>query len=153
MKLKTRTNQPVSGDLEFEAITDENNHKRFIEGDIDLIESPTGLTKTYGRWSLSGTHLLIVLACDIANATTITSGYYAYLKDLPQWIFNKIVPVFGTSNVERSSATLYADDYSNQSMGINLIKSASQINIQFANITTTADRKFRKSFDLLIDNA
>lgn len=133
-------------------IVDSIGRKRFIEGDIDLIGTPEGITKSYGKWALSGTHLLIVLAGEIANETVITSGLYAKLTNLPQWIFEKIIPIFETS-VDRSNVTLWGSDYSTQTMGINLLKSSDEIRIQFNNVTLTATRKFRKSFDLLIDSA
>ena len=56
--------QVSSGELEnvkvFENIVDKDGHKRFIEGDITF-ENITGVSKVYGKWSLSGNHLMIVI--------------------------------------------------------------------------------------------
>ena len=72
-------------------LVDADGHNRFIEGDIE-IEEITGITKTYGKWSLSGTHLLIVLCLGAVVGTTI-SGTLANIT-LPSYIASKIVQTF-----------------------------------------------------------
>lgn len=135
----------------FEAMTDENDHKRFIEGDITFA-TITGITQTYGKWSLSGTHLMIVVGGEIDNGTTITAQTLAPLPNLPQWIVDKIRTLFGY-NVIRDSMYLWGDDYSTQTCAIILLKQDDAVRVQIGNITTTAKRNFRFVFDLLIDNA
>lgn len=134
----------------FESMTDKNGHKRFIEGDI-TINTITGLTQKYGKWSLSGTHLLIVLACEIANETVLTSQFLASVN-IPKWILNKIYPIFST-NVMRTNVSCWAENYTSQSLSINLIKDSTNLKIQCGGLTLTATRNFRIQFDLLIDNA
>lgn len=170
MKLKTRTNQPVegdelenlklSGDLEvaegsevkvFENIVDKDGHKRFIEGDIEINEI-SGVTKTYGKWSLSGSHLLIIVALDIAENTTISSGALSQLN-IPQWIIDKIVPLYANSIVDNKIFSAYTDNYNAQQMNASIQKfSSSNVFIYLPTFTTTASRHVRISFDLLIDN-
>ena len=72
----------------FENIVDKDGHKRFIEGDITPAET-TGITFTYAKWSLSGSHLQIVLAMTIA-AGTYSTFYLGDITNLPKWIFDKI---------------------------------------------------------------
>ena len=150
--------QSVGGDLEvtgdaklFENIVDSQGRKRFIEGDIVVNTTIEGITKNYAKWSLSGSHLLIVVALSIANTTAITSGY-KYVEDinLPQWVKDKIVVLYGL-NVIRDTV-IYYDENNNQSQTIYLRKSDNKISIVSVALTMTADREVRIQFDLLIDN-
>lgn len=137
----------------FEHIVDKDGHKRFVEGDI-TIETIAGVTQTYGKWSLSGSHLMIVLALDVANGTEIASGsILAKIKNIPAWIMSKIVVLFSTYALDRKSFAFYGSDYTSQSVFINLLKVADdELDIQSSNLTLTAVRKVRIQFDLLIDN-
>lgn len=158
---KTRTNQPVDGGQEFEDalldsetslenIVDSQGHKRFIEGDIDLLESETNFEKIYGKWSLSGTHLLIVFAGKIKE--TYTSHEIVNFS-LPEWIFNKIVPVGSSIYVMSKEIRAYSEDYTtSQSMRLDLRKRVGYLDIVAGGATISADRYFRIEFDLLIDN-
>ena len=84
----------------FEDIVDKDGHARFIEGDIDLAATtPEGVTKVYGKWSLSGSHLMIVLAGVIADGTTIGGAIWAKVN-MPSWIINKIYPIFSNKVVQ-----------------------------------------------------
>ena len=146
-----------SQDLSFinrmEQIVDAQGHNRFIEGDI-TIESVSGVSKLYGKWSLSGSHLLIVLALGLANTTEIINGTtIAAMNNIPKWIQDKIVKLWSTNAVDRKSIYLWGDDWSTQNCNCVLIKSTNSINIVFgSSITLTADRNCRIYFDLLIDN-
>ena len=132
-------------------LVDSAGHDRFIEGDIDLRNTlPTGITKTFGKWSLSGTHLLIVVALDIDNAVEITSGSVICDILLPAWIKDKIVAVFGT-NVLVSNQLFWNQDISNQTTNIYLRKQDGNIMIVSGALTTTKARSTRIAFDLLID--
>ena len=149
----------IGGDLEvagdaklFENIVDAQGHKRFIEGDIDLLEDATEYTKTYGKWSLSGTHLMIVLGIDVANGTTTTHNTLAILS-LPQWVKDKIYVLYGSATVLAHQATGYGDDYTSQQVSSAINKRADgKVEIYLASFTASANRHFRIAFDLLIDN-
>lgn len=140
----------------FENIVDKDGHKRFIEGNVILSSSaPAGVTLTYGKWSLSGTHLMIVVGLSLADTTAISSGVQLAQFDLPSWVGDQIVPIFDVSVVDRRNAQAWADNYTNQDFGVYLLKSSStafRISKSGA-ITLTANRNVRIAFDLLIDNA
>lgn len=145
----------IGGDLEvtgdaniFEKIKDADGHARFIEGDIE-IEDIEGVTQVYGKWALSGTHLLIVVAGQIANETVMEYGKFADIN-LPQWILDKIYPVYATA-LERKAFDIYASNGASQEVTTYLIKSTNKLEIE-TQFTATADRNFRFAFDLLIDN-
>lgn len=134
-----------------EGIRDSLGHKRFVEGDITC-ETIAGLTQTYGKWSLSGSHLMVVIAGNFENGTVMTAQTFASNIDIPSWIKDKIYPTF-SSVVDVKSVSFSANDWTNQSATITLRKSGTAINIVFENnITFTATRNFRVQFDLLIDN-
>ena len=54
-------------------LVDSQSHNRFVEGEGDL-KTIAGITFTYNKWSLSGTHFMLVLAGSIANGTAITTA-------------------------------------------------------------------------------
>lgn len=139
----------VTGDANiFEKIKDADGHARFIEGDIE-IEDIEGVTQVYGKWALSGTHLLIVVAGQIADETVMEYGKFADIN-LPQWILDKIYPVYATA-IERKAFDIYASNGASQEVTTYLIKSTNKLEIE-TQFTATADRNFRFAFDLLIDN-
>ena len=130
-------------------LVDSAGHDRFIEGDITC-EEITGVTQTYGKWSLSCSHLLIVIGYYIADATTTSAGILAKIN-VPQWILDKIIPTYAT--------TIYASVFSGyndagttvQSLTHVLKKESSGLQVNVAGITTTDKRNYRIAFDLLID--
>ena len=136
----------------FENISDSKGHLRFIEGNISLRPALTTLTQTYGKWSLSGSHLMIVLCFDIPDATVLTNTSIATIE-VPEWVKNKIVPVVQTV-ISRQVFDAYNEDYTYQTFALFLEKSATNnivINTS-GDFTTTKDRSIRIQFDLLIDN-
>lgn len=153
---KTRTNQPVEGGKEFEDalleskvsmenVVDADGHKRFIEGDITFDEI-AGLTQSYGKWSLSGSHLLIVIAGGIAN-TTALNGKICDVG-LPAWVKSKLVAIYGSA-VLRADKESFANDGSTKQ---NFLTTFNTNSVIYVYGTATADRLFRWEFDLLIDN-
>lgn len=136
----------------FENITDNDGHKRFIEGDI-TIETLEGVTQTYGKWSLSGSHLLIVICISMANATEITGGsILAIIDNLPKWILDKITPLYG-GNLEYKSFSAYNSVGNAQSLGTYTQKpNDNSLAVRLSNLTLTDDRNCRITYDLLIDN-
>ena len=137
----------------FENIVDKDGHKRFIEGDIEIAPTFQELvTKNYGKWALSGSHLLIVLAYEVDNGTELPYGAISLLK-LPKWIMDKLVPLFSNA-VSHTSIRYWADNLSAQDTGAYLRKLDSEtLDIYLSGaVTLTADRSTRIAFDLLIDN-
>lgn len=75
-------------------IKDAQGHNRFLTGDISVTSSLSGLVVDFAKWSLSGSHLLIV--CQLSstqNITFSTWGEIGRLSDFPQWINDKIHPI------------------------------------------------------------
>ena len=141
----------VNGLKAFENIVDKDGHKRFIEGDI-TIETITGITKQYGKWSLCGTHLLIVLAVEIENGTAL-SGTLLAKVNLPTWIMDKIYPIISGSNIiNATNYKAFASDYTSQEMSVNLTKHVDNYLQIVGSLTLTKTRTCRIGIDLLIDN-
>lgn len=136
-----------------ERIIDLNDNFRFVEGS-GTNQQISGVTFTYSKFSLSGTHLMIVLAGQISNGSSLTNGQRLVLYELPQWVYNKIVPLFAQNNVDRKQVTFFADDFSVQNASFILEKIPNTTRIAITHIgsfTVTANRQFRIQFDLLID--
>ena len=141
----------VNGKIAFEDIEDTQGHKRFIEGDIDLMDEFTGIQKIYGKWTLSGTHLLLVFCFSIANQTTLAwTGSFAECKNIPQWVLDKVVPIAG-NYVDEKNFSAFDNNLDKQQVTCQLRKS-DKIWISFGGVTATANRVCRIVYDLLIDN-
>lgn len=135
-----------------ENIKDASGNLRFIETN-GTASTKEGLTITYNKCSLSGTHIMFVVAGSVDNGTAIVSNDIRCKFDLPDWILNKIYAVWSTNRVDIKSFPLIADDWSTQSLQVVLTKLNNGVEIgNSANVTLTADRNFRIQFDLLIDN-
>lgn len=138
----------------FENIVDKDGHKRFIEID-GVALSQEGVTVDYCKASLSGTHLLLVVALSIANDTTIGNGIDFANFSLPEWIYTKIKPVWSSVYVDIKQVFFRDNAWSTQQVNAGLyLKSNNRIAINNTSSATTmnTDRKVRMSFDLLIDN-
>ena len=131
-------------------LVDSQSHNRFVEGECDL-KTIAGITFTYNKWSLSGTHFMLVLAGSIANGTAITTADIFAEYTIPDYIIDKIVALF--SNVIEVKTLSFRDSGgTGQTSTAYLKKSAGKLTINSTGITLTADRNFRLQFDLLIDN-
>lgn len=139
----------------FEKIKDKSGHLRFIEGDYTP-ESIAGITFSYSKWSLSGSHLMIVLAGTGQASTAITSGTIADITNIPQWILNKVYDV--SSSVIESKSMIFRKTaggqfWVTQSLNVSFRKAASSLYIRSEeSLTLSNDSAFRIQFDLLIDN-
>lgn len=143
----TEAGQEVKIDIE--NLVDKDGHNRFIEGDITPI-AITGVTYNYAKWSLSGTHLMFVLAGEVENATALPFSELGHIT-LPEWIFSKIYPTY-KDVLERKSFLFGAEDGTTQQGTCILVKDTDKMKIDITNITLTDTRGFRIAFDLLIDN-
>ena len=134
-----------------EDIVDADGHKRFQEWEGVRGTIPEGVTLTYNKASLSGSHLMLVIAGSIANGTQILNGHVFSNFSLPNWIMDKIVPVWQDHFIEVKNLTLRSDDWTSQSMN-NVLAKYGNIQITASgDLTLTADRSFRLQYDLLID--
>lgn len=159
-------NTSIGGDLEvtgdikgMEKIVDSDGNARFVEGDITLESSFTtlGVTKLYGKWSLSGTHLMIVLALSIpSGVTTPENGIFCEIT-LPSFIHNKLTGLWGNvlevKDITFRDATLwYSGVAVLNSVYLNKIgDNKVRLNTSAATITTEVESTCRIQFDLLID--
>lgn len=151
----------VTGDAKiFEVIVDKDGHKRFIEGNGVLVKE--GYTPTYNKWSLSGTHLMLVIAGSFDGELSVTSGDdIARYDSIPQWINDKIFPLSGEENGAITRAVIYAVNDSGVNVGnsgiIYLFKFNSKLYINAGTTFTlgtaeATNSHIRIQFDLLIDN-
>ena len=139
----------------FENIVDKDGHKRFIEGDIELYTTHEGITKTYGKWSLSGSHLLIVLCLTLENGATISNSQNLSSEiKLPSYIANKIVPTWSIV-VDFKNLNARDSSWGTQALNVFLAQNSATKDLSIisaSNLTLSAERFIRISFDLLIDN-
>lgn len=135
-----------------ENLKDENHKKRFVEGNINT-ETITGVTFTYHKWSLSCSHLMLVLAGNIASGTSLGVQILGGV-DLPDYINQKIHPLFASTVIATNDARGYYDDWNSINMQTTLMKTSTGVYFYLVqNPTATQDAHFRIQFDLLIDMA
>lgn len=149
--LKYLQNQKENG-VGITQLVDSKGHPRFIEGSLTDLNS--SVTFSYNKWSLSGTHLMVVLAGTIPANTSISQGQViAKLSDsIPEWIYNKIYTVVGSS-VIMSNFPTYNYSWASVTMSLALRKVDPTLDIRtMSNYSTTDERFFRIQFDLLIDS-
>ena len=134
-------------------IQDGNNHDRFIEGD-GTVATISGFTASYCKWSLSGSHIMFVCAGTFENGSTIAAGQLLCYFTLPQWILDKIYPVF-SNIIELKEITFYDNSFGTQTKQFGFDKSAPYMRIKTPStvpLTFTSEKHFRVQFDLLIDS-
>lgn len=137
----------------FDDIRDAQGNKRFQEWNGTPLEQE-GYTSSYCKASLSGIHLMFVVAGVVANNTTIDNGSYLGTFTLPKWIYDKIYPVFG-DELEIKQISAFNEDWTSQSFNIDLNKGPNNtiiLRLVSGDFTATKERQFRTQFDLLIDN-
>ena len=152
----TYNDEKIDGLVLFENIKDRNGNNRFIEGNITP-ETISGANFTQHKWSLSGTHLMFVLAGS-ATAAISAGTKLATISNLPTYIIDKIYRLLGSV----STIVTINNMISRQADGTALVEykceldkiSNSQLeiycqeNINPNNYTVGV----RLQFDLLIDN-
>lgn len=138
-----------TGRTKLETIYDAGNHARFIEGTLEELPQ-TGLTISYSKWSLSGTHLMVVVAGSVQNGSSLTSGIAQ--GTIPSWIYDKLVDLY-YNKILVASVSFYDSNGLTQTNNFTLAKSGGNLRVEIqGTFTATADRVFRVQFDALIDN-
>ena len=144
----------VNGLKAFENIVDKDGHKRFDKGEITLTDNvPEGITKTFGKWSLSGTHLLIVLCLECANGTVVNDNIILSNVSFPKWIWDKIVPIANTV-IAFGTYTAYDTSFQTQSFNVRIAKTSTEGIIAMMKsgaVTLSSTKNVRITFDLYID--
>ena len=146
----------LAGGSAFENIKDKNGNPRFIEGDLTLLLTPElmeayGATVLYSKWSLSGTHLMIVACVSFSKETKQSGSIQMFKVNLPDWIKEKLVPIFSTYLISR----VLVPKYPNGNLSASLYSSNNEVTINLNNLIDnpiTANCVARYQFDLLIDN-
>ena len=137
-----------------EDIIDNSGHDRFIEGNINM-ENVTGVNITYSKWSLSGTHLMIVISGTIDANTTLYDNTNIGKITLPNWLLNKIYPTVDTKIMD-NIITFYKTNASwvTTTHPIALAKTSTHLSIGngSGDKSFSDDYSFRMQYDLLIDN-
>ena len=133
-------------------IVDSKGNPRFVEGE-GTPATITGFTATQCKWSLSGTHLMLVLAGSVANGTTINDGVILATFNLPDFIFNKIATVWANLYIEMKQVSMYSSSWTTQALMTTMRKSSVLQIIKSGGSTSLTDnRNFRLQFDILIDS-
>ena len=143
----------VKGGIYLESIKDSDGHYRFIEGNGIVSTAQTGFTSTYAKWSLSGTHIMLVVAGAFADTTSIIDSPLCKF-DVPSWILDKVVPTYAAHIEDKSFEGANDAGSSAQTLYFGLTKASDGLYIIPNALTTMTDkRNVRIQFDLLIDNA
>ena len=140
------------GGATLDDIVDSEGNKRFVEGN-GTPGTISGITTTYCKWSLSGTHLMCVWAGNVPNSANIYANKVMVEFDLPEYIGSKIFPVFGTNNLE--SRELNFIKSSGDKIVVKAYIKFENNKLWFQHITSQEDvtqtASFRFQVDLLID--
>lgn len=135
-----------------ENIKDASGNLRFIEGE-GTSETISNVEIVYNRWSLSGTHLMIVIAGYYDN-TTVSAGTTIARIPVPKWVLDKVATLSTGGRITRVNYPLIND--SDQVAGTDrpaaLYKGSDDLYINTSNNDATDKWNFRIQFDLLIDN-
>lgn len=131
-------------------IVDSQGNKRFVEGNATISGIPSELEVAYNKWSLSGTHLMLVLCIknNSSRGKTITAPVDFATYNLPSYILNKVSTVVGNL-VDQKAFTIWGTSNTTE---IRLNKDNDVLHFKtFANIDIGSNQSIRIQFDLLID--
>lgn len=146
----------ITGDAKIlENITDADGNKRFIDIEGTDLEAE-GFTLNYKKASLSGTHLMMVAAGQIAAGTVINTNFLRIVSyDVPGYVYNKCYPTIpNTVGMEVKSIDLFDENGNAIQKKAMVIKEYNKLYLCIYKSTGTIsdDVYFRFQFDLLIDN-
>jgi len=150
----TKGTKDGSVEIDMSSVVDSTGNKRFIEGNIVLAETlPDGLQVSYSKWSLSGTHLMIVFAGTIDAEKAIPQTYGIANVVLPPYINDKIFPLVGPFLGSFNGMIADVVTYNVISIPINVDKVPNGLRLDWRTLTAgTNNRSFRFQIDLLIDS-
>lgn len=138
----------------FENIVDKDGNNRFVEGDGENLSSDTNITITYNKWSLSGSHLMLVVTGTIPSGSTMSVDALHIKYVLPEWINDKIYPVIGANYLKLYNENAFDISGNIETFGV-IISKSNDGSVHFesyGNASIANDDGFRIQFDLLIDN-
>ena len=110
------------------------------------------MTLNYGKWSLSGSHLMLVIACNYNADISIADGTTLFrIDDIPNWVVQKVYPILGNLIIYQK-ASLIHEDWTRGEKEFYLAKVYDVLRIyNNGAITDSKAGMFRLRFDLLID--
>ena len=133
-----------------ENFKDANGNSRFIEGNGTPL-TLTGFTSSYCKWSLSGSHLMCVLAGTIANGVTLSLNTQLAAFSVPDYIKNKIVPTI-YNLIEYKTIKCVSTGFGIKDLESYCDKTADGLAIYVHSaFESDEDYSFRVTIDLLID--
>ena len=140
-----------SDTITLDDIVDKNGNNRFVEGN-GTPANFEGLTSTYCKWSLSGTHLMCVLSATLSVNTRLPSLILATFT-IPDYIGRKIITTWG-NHVEIKEPYLKTRQGSGATMNVWVDYDNNNIKFNLFSIVEPAnkERYFRIQFDMLIDS-
>ena len=145
------------GVTEIKTIKDSENNNRFISDDVLLGSDAANLTKVFGRYSLSGTHLQIATLIYNETGNEITLAKFNLMAScfVPDWLANKIYPLPNATAVEVKTFDIgnSSDVLSiKPSKKVFLEKAGTHLRILAGESITLQPNDFvRISFDLIIE--
>ena len=154
--IDTNTYLPSSSFL-IENIKDSDGHNRFVEGNIST-SAITGVTFNYAKWSLSGTHLMFVLAGTIEDGTSLSLDQQLGIvgsSGIPYWIYNKLVALTTDgSGLDIKSCPFFTQAWVSPAYHQFRIQKlyGNIVIVCNENFTNSSNRAFRIQFDFLVDN-
>ena len=139
--------------IDINNLIDKDGHPRFIEGAGENT-AVTGVTYNYSKWSLSGSHLMIVLDVMIAGDTALSTNDFDTTFDIPKWIYDKLYPAIGVYLDAKNFDTSYNGyGLSGTQIGFYIYKDNGKLRLRNISYTaSSADEHCRVVFDFLIDN-
>lgn len=140
--------EPQTADIPLlESIVDKDGHNRFVEGPIELRDLQD-LQLIYGKWSLSGTHLMVVL---VLTATENTPEGWIADVNLPDWIKDKIQAFSENTWVDVREAEAFGADNTSLTVKFTTTKIGPGLRVFMYN-PFDKERYVRFQLDLLIDD-
>lgn len=134
----------------FNDITDEHGNHRFVEGNVTH-NNLSGVTAIYGKWSLSGTHLMITALYDFAAGATVAADTLLCGLQVPNFISSKIYPLYGDV-ANRLVIQAFDQAGAIQNFTVFLHTQGDTLTLVTGTSTTfTTGKTARIQFDLLID--
>ena len=139
------------GVVTLDDIVDKNGNNRFLEG--TLRDGSTGASITYKKWSLSGSHLMIVLVGTVSSNLTDHTALASVT--FPAYIQSKIHPLGKSAQLVSLTKGFLINntEYIATEYNFKLKKISNEFRIVPEQaITISGTYNFRIQFDLLIDS-
>lgn len=132
-------------------IVDSQGRQRFIEGNLNPVELE-GETVKYAKWSLSGTHLMVVFAFTMSANAEIQEQQTIFSAIFPAWVASKIRTIKDTYVDFVAITAFNTNTLGEVNLRFRVVKSGNSIIVNKRGATTFADDTYvRIELDFLID--